>query len=113
MYKRQPIKGVKNVHPYEIGDFLGLIKNAKSVFTSSYHGMLFSIYYEIPFVCYGRKNGNNVRFTSVLKRLEIENNYVTSTFNFSEINIDYSKVSLKVKEWRKESLDILRGYWEE
>lgn len=108
-----PIKGVKNVHPYEIGDFLGLIKNAKSVFTSSYHGMLFSIYYEIPFICYGRKNGNNVRFTSVLKRLEIENNYVTSAFNFSEININYNRVSAKVEEWRKESLDILKGYWEE
>ena len=70
-----PIKGVKNIHPYEIGEFLGLIKNAKVVFTSSYHGMLFSIYYKIPFVCYGRKNGNNVRFVSVLKKLGIEDNY--------------------------------------
>lgn len=108
----KPVKGVKNIHPYHISDFLSLIKHAKSVFTASYHGMLFSIYFEVPFYCYMRENGNNVRFYSVFNRLNLWQCYRKSGDAFKETVIDYGKVAEAVKEWRAESLAILENYWE-
>lgn len=108
----KPIKGVKNIHPYHISEFLSLIKNAKTVFTASYHGMLFSIYFEVPFYCYMRENGNNVRFHSVFERLNLWQCYQINNEAFKETVIDYDKVADAVKEWRGESLAILASYWE-
>lgn len=107
------VKGVKNIHPYDISVFLSLIKQAKAVFTASYHGMLFSIYFEVPFYCYMRENGNNVRFHSVFDRLNLWQCYRKDGEIFKEVMIDYGKVSEKVKEWRAESLEILASYWED
>ena len=107
-----PIRGVKNIHPYQTGEFLSLIRHSKAVFTSSYHGMLFSIYFKIPFLCYARQNGNNVRFKTVLEKLGLEKNFITTKFQDTEINIDYEKVSVEINKWRQESLNILKGYWD-
>ena len=41
----RPAKNAKNVKPTSLEQFLGLIKHASMVFTASYHGMLFSIYF--------------------------------------------------------------------
>lgn len=109
------VKGVKNVRPYEISEFLLLIKYAKVVFTSSYHGMLFSIYNKIPFYCYMRTDdsNNNVRFKSVLDRLGLWECNRNREGEFREIIIDYNRVDIEVHRWRQESFRVLREYWRE
>lgn len=90
-------------------DFLSLILNAQCVFTASYHGMMFSIYYQKPFYFYNDKHGS--RFDSVAKRLELESQKRLPNTEFSECIIDYDQVSNKVLAWRKESTEILHDYW--
>lgn len=107
-----PIKGVKNISPYEIAEFLTLIRYAKAVFTASYHGMLFSIYYEVPFCCYMRSNGNNVRFLDVLKRLKLEKCNRGEQCGCLDLDVNFQRVTEEVKKWRKESLSVLKSYWE-
>lgn len=104
-----PIKGVKNVSPYEVAEFLTLIKYAKTVFTASYHGMLFAIYYEIPFYCYMRSNGNNIRFQDVLERLKLKECNRDDQGTLLNLDIDYQSVTTEVKKWRDESLKVLKN----
>lgn len=107
-----PIRGVKNIHPYKVAEFLELIKRAEAVFTASYHGMLFSLYYEREVYCYLRNNGNDVRLLNVVEKLGIEDICRKPNTMFKRYKIDYSIVRKKMEAWRKESLDILSSYWE-
>lgn len=58
-------KNCKNIKPTHVEDFLALILNAQCVFTASYHGMMFSIYFQRPFYFYNDSHGS--RFDSVAR----------------------------------------------
>lgn len=104
-----PQKNCKNIKPTHVEDFLALILNAQSVFTASYHGMMFSIYFQKPFYFYNDSHGS--RFDSVSKRLKLESQKRLPNTEFSEKLIDYNKVERDVSKWREESIEVLRNYW--
>lgn len=54
---------VKKVHT--ISEFLGYIMESKILFTASYHGMLFAIYFHVPFVFFN----NSVRLMNLAAKL--------------------------------------------
>ena len=108
----KPKPGVVNISPNDIEDFLWLVKNAEAVFTSSYHGFLFSLYFEKPIYYYNSNSKKHaVRFEAVINKLGIESCSRTGKKNYEEVSIDYSAVKPKIKLWRDESLEILRSYW--
>lgn len=99
----------KNIKPTHIEDFLALLENAKAIFTASYHGMMFSLYFEKQFYFYN--DNHSSRFNSVAKRLNIMQQKRMQGTPFIENEINYKFVSSEIDHWRKESLDILKGYW--
>ena len=83
-------------------EWLGLIKNAKCVATSMFHGLMVSISFnkEVKFnqVAYVKN-----RLQTLLKLLEIEEN--VSDFGLS---IDYSIVNKKLDDLREISIEALK-----
>lgn len=104
-----PKKGIHGVRPLLLEDFLCLIKNAQAVFTASYHGMLFALYFERELFYYNLRHPT--RFNSVAEKLEITDRCGDGKKMFPEQKMDYAKINKRITAWREESLNILREYW--
>ena len=79
--------------------FVSLIKNAEYVFTSSFHGLAFSIIYHKTFFASYRTNSN--RAQTLLDSLRIEGRITNgSKLQDASSDIDYTKV--------QDSLDVLK-----
>lgn len=106
-----PIRGVKNVAPVTIEDFLAMVQNAKMVLTASYHGMLFSIYFHIPFYAYLIDGTHNERLISLLEKLNLcdrlRNENATIQMS-AELNFECS--SKIIDEWRAYSINLLSDF---
>lgn len=106
----RPYRGIENVKPYSLEDFFGLILNAKMIFTASYHGILFSIYFEKEFLFYIRSHKSRV--LSLAKRLGIED-YCGNNFDvFQYDRINYEKVNKRLEDFRYQSIQILKSMLE-
>lgn len=66
-------KVIYNANPK---DWVGLIANAKCVFTDSFHGTIFSMKYKRDFVCYYTEVARASRFLDMEKRYNIGSNIV-------------------------------------
>lgn len=106
-----PVKNTCTVRPYSLEDFLSLIYHAQRVFTASYHGMLFSIYFKKQFLFYNRSHKS--RMNTLAKKL----NLLTcdgSNLGADDIQeIDYDKVNGLVETFRQYSYSILQQLLEE
>lgn len=93
-------------------EFLGLVKNADFIVTSSFHGSVFSILFEKQFLCVLNNNDRNSRMETLLHRLSLDYLLVKDTYkyNFKEDYkaIDYSTVNLVLQKLRQESIDFLK-----
>lgn len=83
-----------NISLPSIEDWLGLIKNAHYTVTDSFHGMVFSIIFHVPFVVVVNKQRGADRFESLLDRLNLKDRL---SYNPSEI---YKKI-LKPIDWKQ------------
>lgn len=100
-----PVKGVINVKPVSLEEFLGFIYYSDMVFTASYHGLLFSLYFNKEFLFYTR--AHKARMLSLAKKLEIMTN-CGDNFNLENyVPIEYKKVNNVVHNFREESIKIL------
>lgn len=86
-------------------DFLNLIKNASAIFTTSFHGMAFSVifekefFYEVP----PRSYNNNDRLTDLSAKLGLESRNI-----YSEIkDIDWEDVTARLDRHRSFSADFI------
>ncbi len=88
--------------------FVDLIRNAEFVFTSSFHGLVFSIIYNKPF--YASFARNSGRAKSLLDNLGLSDYLLPpmSDLPFSFANINYSKVGNKLSLYREKSLSYIR-----
>lgn len=64
-----------------IENFLKCINNSKAVITDSYHGTIFSIIFNKPFITFINNHRGNTRFTSLKELLNIENRILISNIN--------------------------------
>ncbi|WMJ89817.1 polysaccharide pyruvyl transferase family protein [Anaerocolumna sp. MB42-C2] len=112
--QRRPNKLFKNeiasCYTSAPGDFLGLIENAEYVITNSFHGTVFSIIYETPFVSMLHSNTGS-RTVDLLKSLNLESHllYSASDFtDFSQFRIDNpEKLRKRILDLRQSSLLFL------
>jgi len=112
--QRRPNKIFKNelasCYTSAPGDFLGLIENAEFVITNSFHGTVFSIIYETPFVSMLHSNTGS-RTVDLLKSLNLETHllYTPNDFNdFSQFETENKeKLRKRIKELRQTSLLFL------
>lgn len=94
-----PLRGVKNIHISKIEDFLCFILHAKLILSGSYHGTLFSMYFQREFYYYVRAHGE--RMKTLAEILEIEDRQASQLMVDDSIN--YLKVDKKIKDYRIKS----------
>lgn len=102
----RPRKDMIVVRPTSLSEFLGLIRNAQALFTASYHGLLFGLYFHRELFYYNRTL--KTRISSLAKRFGIED-HNGDYYNDSVKPIDYAIVDLIINEFREYSLNVLKG----
>lgn len=101
-----PKRGAKSVRPHSIEEFLSLIYNADEIITASYHGMLFSIYFNKEFVYFNRAHKSRMNTLARKLGLESQNGKKHPETCFTPIN--YTIVNRLVEEYRTNSTQCLR-----
>lgn len=97
--------GTQNVFPCAVEDFLSLIYYADTVFTASYHGLLFSLYFHKNFVYYNRQP--TYRMETVAKRMGIEDREGHGVDLHNLPPLDYVIIEKKLAEYREFSIGFI------
>lgn len=96
---------------YEAGpcDFLSLVKNAKIVVSSSFHGTIFSMIFGKPFVAVDAKHDN--RISDILRKAKLEKRMVDKIDEIPTENdllkTDYREINMLIKKERSRSRKYL------
>lgn len=89
-------------------------KKAEFVVTDSFHGTVFSILFNKPFVVIANRNRGVDRFVSLLKMVGLENRLLFSPTDLTEelitTPIDFSKVNALIVSERMKSMKFLYEY---
>lgn len=94
-----------------VEQWLRSISEAEFVITDSFHGMVFSILFNKPFIAYGNAARGMSRFTSLLGLLALEDRLVLDAANLDIVKalqpIDWQAVNARLAEEREKSLRFL------
>lgn len=100
------VKKIGDIEMADIGpeEFIGLIKGADAVLTTSFHGTVFSIIYQKKFMAVLPHNTGG-RIASLLQELEIQNRIALKPFDIKLIDsdIDYVKTNSILDQKRNKS----------
>lgn len=102
----RPQKDMEVVRPKSLSEFVGLIKHSQALFTSSYHGMLFGLYYQRELFYYNRSY--KARIASLASRLGIEDHNGDICEFDNQNRINYHHVNEEIKLFRNSSLSVLK-----
>ncbi len=96
----KPFRGrhIKSKAVYTPGEWLSYLHGADAVFTDSYHGILFSIYFKKTFWT----NNHSNRMESLFAGLHLEGRFLEE--NTFENQIDYDACALRMEDMRREAL---------
>ena len=98
------------VYP-SVSKWIAGFRDADFVVTDSFHGTVFSIIFNKPFICIANKERGLTRFTSLLKIFNLENRLIFSSKDFSDTlleDINYEKVNIIWKKWKDTSIMFLK-----
>lgn len=101
-----------NCNTPSVEEWLKAFHDANFVFTDSFHGCVFSIIFNKPFIVYGNKERGMARFNSLLKIFGLEDRLVTSKEEAEKAitqPIDWEKINTIKKEWQEKSLNFLKS----
>ena len=87
---------------------------SEAIITDSFHGTVFSIIFNRPFLTIGNKTRGETRIHSLLNLLGLQSRCVDGSRKFNQSvlfePIDWDSVNDKINEYKKESLEfITRG----
>lgn len=101
--------------PYGPREFVELFLNASFCVTNTFHGFLFSLISENPFIVIHREKGNawkanESRISNLMEILGVSDRYIELDDNIDDkyLTIDYTIVNQKVRERRESSLLYLQ-----
>lgn len=97
-------------------EFVKLIRNARCVYTDSFHGTIFSINLNVPFWTIARNYGKGIveqssRITSILETFKLSGQYICNDAEakLSDIPLlDFEEINLIRKEQKEKSLEYLK-----
>lgn len=101
-----PEKGVVNIKPKSLNEFFSYIYYADHVFTASYHGMLFSLYFNKEMTFYTRDHAS--RMISLAELVGIQKQCGDNECIENYQAIEYENVERKIEEFRQDSVKILK-----
>ena len=85
--------------------------DADFIITDSFHGTVFSIIFNKPFIALSNKERGAARFISLLNMFGLESRLVTDVDKFDkniiDYNIDYVEVNKRLEQYRIMSLDFI------
>ncbi len=88
--------------------FIENYNTAKYIITDSYHGSVFSLIFNKPFICLRNKFRGNDRFDDLCIRFDIENRFIET---LNDINLELFNIkpncNNKILEYRKDSINYL------
>lgn len=94
-----------------IVEWLSNIRDAKYVITNSFHGMMFSLIFNTPFVVVpviGTKM--NDRIMTVLSSVGLMDRIVEDAYSIPQTDIDWDSVNSKLEENREKGIAYLKKY---
>lgn len=98
----------------DLAEWLWYFKNAEAVVTDSYHGTIFSVLYQKPFVTSINYARGATRFTSLLEPLGLEGRLfdgfgnITSKLQYLDA-LDYTVANTRLNRIRTDAVDWLRN----
>lgn len=105
----------KNRFPVTVAQWLRLIRDSEFIITDSFHGCVFAIIFNKPFVCLGNKNRGNARFDSLLGTFKLQERILTDPLpskiqEYLSSPIDWNKVNaIRESEQRKAFSFLLKN----
>jgi len=112
MPKEITINNLKNInnciYPGPL-KWLKAFQDAKFVVTDSFHGCVFSIIFNKPFILFGNEKRGLTRFKSLLKQFGLENRIYSDNNSFKiiiESSIDWSVINKTWENLRSKSIDF-------
>lgn len=99
-HRKTPWKKVYSAGPRQ---FLGLIKNAEIVLTSSFHASVFSLLFHKEFYA-----SNTTRIYDLLMMFNLSNRIVDMPINYLDHKINYENIDYMIDLYAKESKAFLR-----
>ena len=94
--------------PDNVYDWLACFRDCKYIITDSFHGCMFSIIFNKPFICIENKSRGSSRFDTLKKLFNINSNFIDTIEKIDCNNLDYNcqyNVE-KVLEFSKNWLEI-------
>ena len=98
-----------------VEEWLKGFHDAEFIFTDSFHGCVFSIIFNKPFIAFGNKDRGMARFNSLLKMFSLEELLITSVEQFIPELVDRAisrfsddSIQRRLNELRKSSYDFLQ-----
>ena len=107
---------VPNIKNPTVEEWLKGFHDAEFVFTDSFHGCVFSIIFNKPFIAFGNEGRGMARFESLLRQFGLEQFFIKSKDQFSEKMVDdvisLSKpdtIQNRLNQLRQESYEFLKS----
>ena len=95
----------------EISQWISLVRSASMMFTTSFHGVVFSILTHTNFVYYpleGKYSGGNSRVADLLAALSLEDHIWKHGMDYAKVQTpDWTEVDKRLDVLRKSSIDFL------
>ena len=108
---RFQFEGITRLKEAGPAEFLWLIMNAEYVVTTSYHGLIFSLNLNTPFLFERANNiGNtNSRLNEVVQLFGLEKYSIKSSnaSDYDDLEYDWERINSRIEEERKKSLALL------
>ena len=95
-----------------VSKWLAGFRDAKFVVTDSFHGTVFSIIFQKPFIVIGNQMRGLSRMSSLLTIFGLKERLISTESELKESlfeNIDYEKVNDIKIQWKNKSLDFLKN----
>ena len=99
--------------PLSIPQWLRFIRDSKCVLTDSFHGCVFSIIFNKPFICLGNESRGTARFDSLLATFGLQDRLVThydkdAILKIMNTPIDWEKANSIRRSEQERAFDFLR-----
>lgn len=103
---RAPIFGVVDKRPTSLEEWLELFYNAETVFSASYHGLLFSLYFQKKVYYFNWVNKSRMNSLAKLLGIEDRDGFVADLDEDSYM--EYNVINQRLDSIRSESWNVLR-----
>ena len=99
------MQGVRSLSISNPSEFMSAIANAEIVMCGSYHGTLFSLYFNKPFYYYYKHSASRLQYLSEL--FHLENRFGPGSDFNNVYDIDYHSINKKMDELRLMGIEYL------